>query len=76
MSHRNPTRKGMMPTKTIELSKATTTPLVLNIFESFFSGEILKNYTKDYAKNTAPGLTTNRVYNSSRSDNEYNPVSN
>lgn len=63
-----------MPTKTIKLSKATTTPLVENIFESFFSGEIMRNYTRDYS-DAGTGLTTNRVFNSTRSHDDYNLVS-
>lgn len=58
----------------MKLSKATTTPLVENIFVTFFSGEIMKNYTRDYS-DTASGLTTNGVYNSTRSYDDFNLVS-
>ena len=69
-------RRVMGTTKTIKLSKATTTPLVETIFTSFFSGQIMKNYTKDYSGDAVTACTTNSEFNSTRSYEDFNLVGN
>lgn len=73
---KDPMRRVMGTTKTIKLSKAATTPLVETIFTSFFSGQIMKNYTKDYSEDAVTACTTNSEFNSTRSYEDFNLVGN